>query len=312
MSPMELVELQKQLGELLEAGFIQPSKAPYDGTLRMCINCRALNKVTIKNKYPVPLIQDLMDRLSRAEVFTKLDLRSGYWQFVVVYLDDIVIYSANMAEHVEHLRRVFERLRQHKLYVKMEKCEFAQLEIKFLDHVMSKGQVHTDASDKAIGGVLVQEGHPVAFESRKLNGAEQRYSTHEKEMLAVVYCLKTWRVYLLGSRFVVRTDNVANIFFRTQKMLSSKQARWQEFLAKYDFVWEHKPGRHNSVADALSRKEVFVTLYSITRVESNLLEQIKTAAPLDTMYCKLITQVKEGVVRRFWLDDDGLLMTKSS
>ena len=76
-------------------------------------------------------------------------------------------------------------------------------------------EVHTDASDKAIGGVLVQEGHPVAFESRKLNDAEQRYSTHEKEMVAVVHCLQVWRVYLLGTRFVVRTDNVANTFFKT-------------------------------------------------------------------------------------------------
>ncbi|KAJ8764799.1 hypothetical protein K2173_010264 [Erythroxylum novogranatense] len=282
MSPMELAELRKQLRELLEAGFIQLSKASYDapilfqkkqyGTLRMCIDYRALNKVMIKNKYPVPLIQDLMDRWSRAEVFTKLDLRSGYWQFIVVYLYDIVIYSTNMVKHVEHLRRVFERLRQHKLYVKMEKCEFAQLEIRFLGYVVSKDQVHTDASDKAIGGVLIKEGHPVAFESRKLNGAEQRYSTYEKEMLAMVHCLDTWRVYLLGTRFVVRTDNVANKFFRTQKKLSAKQARWQEFLAEYDFVWEHKLGRHNNVADALSRKEVFAAFYSITRVESNLLE----------------------------------------
>lgn len=75
-------------------------------------------------------------------------------------------------------------------------------------------KLHTDASDKAVGGVLVQEGHPVAFESRKLNNAEQRYSTHEKEMVAVVHYLQTWRVYLLGTRFVVHTDNVANTFFK--------------------------------------------------------------------------------------------------
>ena len=66
--------------------------------------------------------------------------------------------------------------------------------------------MHTDASDKAIGGVLVQEGHLVAFESRKLNDAEQRYSTHENGMVAVVHCLQVWRIDLLGTRFVVRTD----------------------------------------------------------------------------------------------------------
>src|SRR5262249_19201545 len=74
-------------------------------------------------------------------------------------------------------------------------------------------EVHTDASDGAIGGVLVQEGHPVAYESRKFKDAEQRYSTHEKEMLAVVHCLLLWRVYLLGTKFVVKTDNVANTYF---------------------------------------------------------------------------------------------------
>lgn len=88
MSPLELQELRKQLTELLDAGYIQPSKAPYgapvlfqkkqDGSMRLCIDYRALNKVTVKNKYPVPLIQDLFDRLAKATYFTKLDLRSGY------------------------------------------------------------------------------------------------------------------------------------------------------------------------------------------------------------------------------------------
>ena len=75
--------------------------------------------------------------------------------------------------------------------------------------------VQTDALDKALGGVLVQKGHPMAFESRKLNRAEQRYSTHEKEMTTVVHCLQQWRHYLLGGIFIVVTDNVANIFFKT-------------------------------------------------------------------------------------------------
>ena len=79
-------------------------------------------------------------------------------------------------------------------------------------------------SDRALGGVLVQEGHLVAFESRKLNAAEQRYNAHEKEMTAVIHCLETWKHYLMGTRFVVVTDNVANTFFKTQKKLTAKQA----------------------------------------------------------------------------------------
>lgn len=455
MAPAELAELRKQLEDLLEAGYIQPSKAPYgapvlfqkkqDGSMRMCVDYRALNKVTIKNKYPVPLVEDLFDRLSKATYFTKLDLRSGYWQvriaagdegkttcvtrygsyeflvmpfgltnapatfcnlmnevfyeyidrFVVVYLDDIVVYSSSLEEHVGHLKQVLARLRQHQLYVKKEKCEFAQTEIMFLGHRISKGQVrmdgrkvqaitewpaptkvpelrsflglanyyrkfikgyskivapltdllkkekrwewskecgeafdrlkiavasepvlrlpefekpfevHTDASDRAIGGVLVQEGHPVAFESRKLKDAEMRYSTHEKEMTAVIHCLQTWRHYLLGTHFVVRTDNVANTFFKTQKKLSPKQARWQEYLEEFDFVWEHKPGKHNLVPDALSRRCIEVVA-AISRLESEFLPRIKEECLKDSVYEKLRQQVKDGMVRRYWLEDELL------
>jgi len=76
-------------------------------------------------------------------------------------------------------------------------------------------EVHTDALDKAIGGVLVQEGHPVAYESRKLKEAEERYYSHEKEMLAIIHCLLVWRVYLLGTKFVVRIDNATNTYFHS-------------------------------------------------------------------------------------------------
>jgi len=149
-----------------------------------------LNKVTVKNKYLVPLIQDLSDRLCKAIYFTKLDLRSGLWQvriaegdepkmtyvtqygsyeflvmpfcltnasptfcnlmndvfyeldhFVVVYLDDIIKYSEFLEDHLEHFRKLLSRLREHKLYVKKKKCAFAQQEIMFLGHKVSKGLV---------------------------------------------------------------------------------------------------------------------------------------------------------------------------
>ena len=206
MVPPKLEELRRQLKELLDTGFIQPSKAPYgapvlfqkkhDGSLRMCINYRALNKVTVKNKYPIPLIADLFDQLGRARYFTKLDLRSGYYQvriaegdepkttcvtrygsyeflvmpfgltnapatfctlmnkifhpyldkFVVVYLDDIVIYSNTLKEHKEHLRKVFKILRQNELYVKKEKCSFAKEEVSFLGHRIRDGKLMMDNS----------------------------------------------------------------------------------------------------------------------------------------------------------------------
>ena len=85
-------------------------------------------------------------------------------------------------------------------------------------------EVHTDASNFAIGVVLMQDRHPIAFESRKLNDIERRYTVQENEMTTIVHCLRTWRHYLLGSYFIVNTDNIATSHFQTQKKLSLKQA----------------------------------------------------------------------------------------
>ncbi|CAI7901125.1 unnamed protein product, partial [Closterium sp. NIES-54] len=196
--------MKKQIEYLLDRQLIRPSTSPYgapvlftpkpDGTLRMCIDYRALNKQTVKNKYPIPRIDDLLDQLRGATVFSKLDLWSGYWQIkmadnsvhktafrtrygsyeylvmsfglcnapatfqaemnhilrplldecVVVYLDDILIYSKNMKEHVEHLRKVFEILRKNKFYVKLSKSDFALKKVQFLGHMVSVEGVHVD------------------------------------------------------------------------------------------------------------------------------------------------------------------------
>ena len=102
--------------------------------------------------------------------------------------------------------------------------------------------------------VLMQEGHPVAYKSRKLDETERWYPVHEKEMTVVVHCLRVWQHYLLGSRFVLRTNNIALSYFQTQKKLSLKQARWQDFLVEFDMAMKYKPERANVVADLLSRK----------------------------------------------------------
>ena len=206
MSPVELVELKKQLQELLAKGFIRPSSSPWgcsalfvkkkDDTLRMCVDYRPLNEVTVKNVYPLPRIDILFDQLTGARVFSKIDLRLGYHQikvrpedipktafstryglyeftvmsfgltnapaffmylmnsvfmeeldkFVVVFIDDILIYSKTDEEHVEHLRVVLGRLREHQLYAKFSKCEFWLREVAFLGHVLSENGVAVDPS----------------------------------------------------------------------------------------------------------------------------------------------------------------------
>ncbi|KAF5459681.1 hypothetical protein F2P56_019608 [Juglans regia] len=206
MAPAELKELKVQLEELLEKGFIRPSSSPWgapvlfvkkkDGSMRMCIDYRELNKVTIKNKHLLPRIDDLLDQLQGASVFSKIDLRSGYHQlkvqeqdvpktafrtryghyeflvmpfgltnapaafmdmmnrifrpyldsFVVVFIDDILIYSKSKEEHRKHLIMALTILKDQNLYANLSKCEFWLDEVKFLGHVISSEGVAVDPS----------------------------------------------------------------------------------------------------------------------------------------------------------------------
>jgi hypothetical protein len=115
--------------------------------------------------------------------------------------------------------------------------------------------------------VLLQEGHPVAFESRKLNLAELNYNVTEKEMLAVVHALHVWQCYLEGADFIVYTDHVSNTFFQTQPNLSKRQAHWSEFLQRFgNFIWKYRKGASN-VADALSQKDVAGSVWRYCRVD---------------------------------------------
>ncbi|KAK3019585.1 hypothetical protein RJ639_003652 [Escallonia herrerae] len=164
----------------------------------------------------------------------------------------------------------------------------------------------------------MQECHSVAYESRKLNEAERRYTTHEKELLAVVHCLRIWRHYLLGSSFIVRMDNTAVSHFLSQSKLTSKQARWQELLAEFNFMLEYRAGSTNSVADALSRRAeldqvALMAMNAIVRADSrvviNIGKKIKKALTRDPVAQQILKLIESGKTRQFW-QEDGLLMTK--
>lgn len=204
LSPIELETLSKYIEENLQKGFIRHSQSPYgapvlfakkkDGSLRLCVDYRGLNKVTIKNRYPLPLIGELLDRISRAKVLTKFDVRDGYNRvriaageeektafrcryglfeytvmpfglcnapgtfqhymnntfrefldkFLIIYLDDFLIYSDNIKEHRKHVRQVMERLLESGLYLKSSKCEFHKEEIEFLGFIVGKGCIQMD------------------------------------------------------------------------------------------------------------------------------------------------------------------------
>ena len=202
----ELEETKKQLQEYLSAGHIRPSTSAFgapvllvrkkDGSMRMCIDYRALNNITIKNCFPLPRIDDLHDRLGKARYFTKLDLYSGYHQipirqgdehktaftsrygtyeflvmpfgltnapstfqtamntlfhdwlddFVIVYLDDILVYSPTQETHKQHVSKVLTRLQQHQWYCKLKKCDFAQTQVEYLGHFITNGTINIDPS----------------------------------------------------------------------------------------------------------------------------------------------------------------------
>jgi hypothetical protein len=204
MPPNELAELKVQLQDLLDKGFIRPSASPWgcpalfvkkkDNSLRLCVDYRPLNAVTIKNKYPLPRIDILFDQLARAKVFSKIDLRSGYHhikikpcdipktafstryglyeylvmsfgltnapayfmylmnsvfmpeldKFVVVFIDDILIYSKTKEDHANHLRVVLQRLCDHHFYAKFSKCQFWLGSVKFLGHTISSEGISVD------------------------------------------------------------------------------------------------------------------------------------------------------------------------
>ena len=288
--------------------------------------------------------------------------------FVLVFFDDILIYSKDEEEHTNHVKKVLDLLRQHKLYAKLSKCTFFSPKVEYLGFIVSqegisvdpakvkdivewpvptnaselrgflgitgwyrifmkdyaivaspltdllkKGtkiiweprhqerfdelkryvtnapclklpdfsqpfEVVTDASGIAVGGVLTQEGRPVAFTSRKLRIHEKNYPTHDLELLAVIHALKLWRHYLLGRKFRLVTDHKSLKWIFTQPTLNMRQRRWVE-LQEYDIEIVYRPGKDNAVADSLSRKP-FVRLISMPN--NPLVEWVKEVALSDS------------------------------
>lgn len=209
MSPIKLQKARRQIEELLDKGYIRPSKSPFgapilfvrkeNGTLRMCVDYRGLNLITKRNLYALPRIDELLEGLACAKFFSKLDLASGYHQVhialediekttfnsqyghyewlvisfgmtnapatfqdlmnsvfqdmlsngVVVYLDDILLYGS-CREHLSRLQQVFQRLREHQLYVPAAKCEFLQPRIEYLGHVIDQTGIQVDPTKVSV------------------------------------------------------------------------------------------------------------------------------------------------------------------
>ncbi|GJV46193.1 putative reverse transcriptase domain-containing protein [Tanacetum coccineum] len=242
LAPSKMKELSDQLQELSDKGFIRPSSSPWgapvlfvkkkDGSFRMCINYQELNKMTVKNRYPLLRIDNLFDQLQGSSVYSKIDMQSRYHQlrvceedisktafriryghykfqvmpfsltnaptvfmdlmnwvfkpyldkFMIVFIDDILIYSRNKKEHEEHLKAILKLLKKEELYAKFSKCEFWLPKLRFF--------VYCDASIKRLGAVLMQREKVIAYASRQLKIHEKNYTNHDLELGAVVFALK--------------------------------------------------------------------------------------------------------------------------
>ena len=401
-------EVDKILEDMSSQGVIEESQSPWvspavmvkkkDGSIRFCVDYRKLNEVTIKDSYPLPRIDDILDQLAGNSWFSTLDLKSGYWQIKIrpedkektafsigkglwqftimpfglcnapatferlmekvlrnllskiclVYLDDVIIFGKSFTEMINNLKIVFLRLREANLKLNPKKCVLFNKNVKYLGHVVSaegvvtdpdkitvvkdwpiphtkkqlrsflgfcsyyrkfvkgfsslakplymltenqtkyvwgdecqkafeklkfllcsspilsfpreKGEflLDTDASNIGIGAVLSQkqegEERVIAYFSRVLNKAERNYCVTRRELLAIVDSIKFFRHYLLGQKFLIRTDHVSLRWLLSFRDLEGQLARWMERLQQYEFEIIYRKGTSHNNADGLSRR----------------------------------------------------------
>ncbi|GJY79786.1 putative reverse transcriptase domain-containing protein [Tanacetum coccineum] len=300
LAPSELEELSGQLKELQDKGFIRPSSSPWgapvlfvkkkDGSFRMCIDYRELNKLTIKNRYPLLRIDDLFDQLQGSQYFSKIDL--SFFGHVIngdgIHVDPSKIkvvrnwkaprtpskvrsflglagYYRRFIEDFSKIAKPLTVLTQKsKTFDWGEeqdntfqtlKDKLCNVPVLTLPDGPEDFVVYCDASGLGLGCVLMQRNKVIDYASRQLKIHEKNYTTHDLELGAVMFALKILRHYLYGTKSVIYTDHKSLQLIFNQKELNMRQHHWLELFSDYDCEICYHPCKANVVADALSRKE---------------------------------------------------------
>ncbi|WMV54594.1 hypothetical protein MTR67_047979, partial [Solanum verrucosum] len=232
MAPTKLKELKAQLKDLLDKGFIQP-------------NYHQLNKVTVKNKYPLPRIDDLFDQLKMSSRGIEVDpkktdaVKSWPRPLSPTYIRRFL----GLANYYRRFVEDFSSITSPLMTLTQKKVKFEWTEAWFV--------VYCDAFRVGLGCVLMQRGIVIAYASRQFKIHEKNYSTHDVELVAVVFAFKIWRHYLYGVHVDVFIDHKSLQYVFSQKDLNLRQRRWLELLKDYDMSVLYHPGKANVVIDAL-------------------------------------------------------------
>jgi len=459
---MERDIVNAQIEEWERQGIVRPSVSDFaspvvlvkkkNGSHRLCVDYRQLNKKIIKDRYPLPLIEDQLDQLQSARVFSTLDLKNGFFHvrmdessvkytsfivpdgqyeflrvpfglcnspsvfqrfvnaifrdlvrrgIVLVYMDDLIVLSSDEITGLRNLGTVLGVASQAGLEISWKKCCFLQKKVEFLGHIIEGGtirpsewkvravmcfpeprsirqvqsflglsgyfrkfirgystiarplsnllranrpfqfsadeksafkqlksilseqpvlhlyrpgaetELHTDASKHGYGAILLQKGaddqflHPVYYASGKTAPAEERYTSYELEVLAIVKALKRFRVYLLGISFKIVTDCRAFSQTMTKKDLCVRVARWALLLEEFKYTIEHRPGKNMAHVDALSRNPLPSCLV-IGECEQGLMARLRRAQRKDVDLREIFEAIKRGMASDYTIKGDIL------